>query len=541
MKKDVIYVDIDDDITSIIGKVKASPSKIVALVPPKRIGVLQSVVNLKLLQRTAAASDKRIVMITGDSALAALAAGVEMPVAKNLQSKPEIAPVAALEIDDNDVIDGGQLPVGDHAASVSGVDTGDAEPTQAVAPSAPLAMAAAGKAPKKSKSVTIPNFDAFRNKVFLFGGLGVLLIGFIVWGIFFAPKATVAITAKTTPYGVNKTLKLNSGATLDSRAGVLSPISKEIKKTVSVDFTPTGKKEVGEKATGTAKFTRQGMSSSTISAGTELTSSSGLVFVTNSAVTIPASSFGPGCFPMACPGTATVDVTAAEPGAKYNGASGSTTGAPDDASASLVGSTSGGTDKTATVVSSSDVAKAKEKLTSQDANAVKSELKKQFGSSVIVIDESFVVSPGEPVSSPAVDSEATSAKLTAETVYTVIGIEKSQVESIIKDDISSQLKGEANQKIYDTGLNNLRFTSFSKTNDNSYAVTLIATGMVGPNIDSAKLAKQLVGKRVGEIQDYVQGINGVESVESDISPFWVTKAPAEDKITIKFVVRNEAN
>lgn len=49
MNKDVLYIDVEDDITTIIGKVKASKSKIIALVPPKRVGVLQSAVNLRLL------------------------------------------------------------------------------------------------------------------------------------------------------------------------------------------------------------------------------------------------------------------------------------------------------------------------------------------------------------------------------------------------------------------------------------------------------------------------------------------------------------
>ena len=51
MNKDVIYIDVEDDITAIISKVKASKEKIVALVPPKRVGVLQSAVNLHLLSR----------------------------------------------------------------------------------------------------------------------------------------------------------------------------------------------------------------------------------------------------------------------------------------------------------------------------------------------------------------------------------------------------------------------------------------------------------------------------------------------------------
>ena len=50
-KKDIIYIDVEDDITAIIGKIKESKEKIIALVPPKRIGVLQSAVNLRLLAR----------------------------------------------------------------------------------------------------------------------------------------------------------------------------------------------------------------------------------------------------------------------------------------------------------------------------------------------------------------------------------------------------------------------------------------------------------------------------------------------------------
>ena len=88
MNKDVLYIDVEDDITTIIGKIKASKDKIIALVPPKRIGVLQSAVNLRLLTRTAELNDKRIVLITNDHALSVLAASANIPVAKNLQSKP---------------------------------------------------------------------------------------------------------------------------------------------------------------------------------------------------------------------------------------------------------------------------------------------------------------------------------------------------------------------------------------------------------------------------------------------------------------------
>jgi len=49
MNKDVIYIDVEDDVTAIIGKIKSSNEKIIALVPPKSAGILQSAVNLRLL------------------------------------------------------------------------------------------------------------------------------------------------------------------------------------------------------------------------------------------------------------------------------------------------------------------------------------------------------------------------------------------------------------------------------------------------------------------------------------------------------------
>ena len=67
MNKDVIHIDTEDDITSIIGKIKSSKERIIALVPPRRIGVLQSAVNIRLLARAAKSADKRVVIITSDN------------------------------------------------------------------------------------------------------------------------------------------------------------------------------------------------------------------------------------------------------------------------------------------------------------------------------------------------------------------------------------------------------------------------------------------------------------------------------------------
>jgi CxxC motif-containing protein len=203
MNKDVIYIDVEDDITAIIGKVKEASEKIVALVPPKRVGVLQSAVNLRLLQRAADQSSKRIVLITSNQALVALSAAAKIPVAKNLQSKPELAEIPVLDIDNGeDVIDGASLPVGDHAkaASKSAGDDDDDETEvieginiedDAPKPAVPV------RTKKPASKGKIPNFNKFRKRITIGIISAVVLVGLLVWAFVFAPAATVIITART--------------------------------------------------------------------------------------------------------------------------------------------------------------------------------------------------------------------------------------------------------------------------------------------------------------------------------------------------------
>jgi hypothetical protein len=544
-KKDVIYVDIEDDITSVIDKVKNAKAGIVALVPPKRIGVLQSVVNLKLLQRAATGAKKRLVLITSDQALVGLAASLAVPVAKNLQSRPEIPKSAATTAATEEVINGEELPVGelaktsDQPMELTGFPA-PADKPAAAAIATPFAAKAAARAPRKG--TTVPDFDKFRKKLFLIGGAGALLLVFLVWAIFFAGKATVAITANTNIVNISKNLVLRPDAKLDAAQGIAPAVVKEVKKTSSQDFTPTGKKDVGEKATGTVKYSNDSLSSVTVPAGTSLQSSSGLVFNTVADVTVPGAGLG-SCGGKACivNGSASGDVIAAEPGSKYNGATGSVSGAPDGLAASFSSATGGGTDKTVTVVAQSDVDKAYEKLEAQDSNKVKAELKKQFDKNIVVIDESFAIEPGDPASAPAVGQEATTAKLSAVTTYRLVGIARSDLRAILDAYTKSQIAGDKNQKIYESGDESVSFTEFSQ-NDDGYKVKARATAQVGPNIDEKALANRLTGKRAGEVQQLLENVQGVEDVNVTFSPFWVTKTPKKaDKITIKFVVKHDQN
>lgn len=546
-KKDVIYIDTEDDITAVIGKVKAAKASIVALVPPKRIGALQSIVNLKLLNRAAESAKKRIVLITNDHTLVGMAGGLAIPVAKNLQSKPEVPEtgVPTTSDTDDDVINGDELPVGELEK------TSDTTPVISPAAAAaaatnleddkkPLAATAAARAPRKKPSgKVIPNFDSFRKRIFIFGGLGVLLLVFLVWAIFFAGKATVAITAKTNVVNINKSLQLRPNATLDTNQGIAPAVVKEVKKAVTTDFGATGKKDVGTKASGAVRLSNSGDSDPvTVSAGTVLTSTSGATYATNASVTVPGARLSGG---KVVPGTASVNITATANGANYNGATGAMTGAQSGIGATITTSPSGGTDKTISIVSQDDFNKAKEQLEVQANNEsakLKEEVSKQFTPDIVVIQESFKAGIANATSVPAVDQEAANAKMSGEATYRMVGIKRSDLKAIYDAYTKSQID-KATQKIYKSGEGKTAFAQFTEV-EGGFTTKAQATAQVGPNINEQLLAQSMTGKRAGEIQEMIQRVQGVDNVDVRFSPFWVTKAPKDTKkIDIKFVVNDD--
>ena len=90
MKKDVIYIDNDDEITSITDKVQSSESPIVALVLPKRCTVLQSSINMKILNRAAKSAKKNLVIVTNEAALMPVAGAAGVMVSKSLDARPSV-------------------------------------------------------------------------------------------------------------------------------------------------------------------------------------------------------------------------------------------------------------------------------------------------------------------------------------------------------------------------------------------------------------------------------------------------------------------
>ncbi|MES2876328.1 MAG: baseplate J/gp47 family protein [Patescibacteria group bacterium] len=544
MNKDVIYIDVEDDITAIISKVKASKEKIVALVPPKRIGVLQSAVNLRLLARSAEQSSKRLVVITSNHALMSLAATASLPVAKNLQSKPELAPIAALDIDDgDDVIDGNDLPIGDHArqSEDSSAKALAAAPVISAAQLAQPPKPGEAVKPRAKSGAKVPNFNTFRKKLVVGIIAGLLLIAFLVWAIIFAPRATIVVSAKTSDSSINSKVTVGDKLTTDLARNSIkaTKVSKSEKKTI--DFGASGSKNAGEKATGTVRLSQQSQSSTSVPAGTELSTDGGLTFTTTGSVVVPASTFGAGCFPTACPGVATVSVSAPEGGAKYNAALGGLSGAPSGVSANLQNPTSGGTDKIVKVVTAEDVEKAKEALSESIPKEVESQMTSQLKNAK-AIKGSYRVDYTEVKATPDVgaESESGNAVLAATIVHSLYGLSDAELKKYLDAYLKKQLSGNENQRVYENGSPKAEFQDVTNNADGA-ELTLIATAKVGPRLDENDIKQQSVGRKTGEIQESLQSIQNIQDVEVKYFPFWVSSVPNDEKkVNVQFKV-DDAN
>lgn len=539
MNKDVIYIDVEDDITNIVSKIKDSKARIVALVPPKRVGILQSAVNMRLLNRAAENAEKRIVLITSDQALSGLAAAARIPVAKTLQSRPEIAEIPAIDVDDgDDVIDGSEIPVGELADKATpkarnkaddAIDAAIAEDEKPTKPVKPAKSAGKGK-PK------VPDFNVFRKKLVLIGGGIALFIVFMVWAIWFAPHATVVITAKTTTSTVDKSVTLKQDGKVDAANNTIKSLRQEQKKDISVDFTPTGKKKVGEKASGSMKLVRTSVSSLTITipAGTSF-SSGDYTFVSTEPATLSGTSIGPGGVIQS---SATVQVQATQVGSEYNLSSRSYSSNVSGFSA--VGSSmNGGSSREVTVVSAADVAKAKAKLDAQKDPSLQSAVKALFPSSSIVINESYQEARSNPTPSVAVDHEASgTVQLKTTVTASMQGIDRSDMKQFLEDTLKKEIGSKKNQKIYNDGSNEVKFAQYSERN-NAVQVRLTANAKIGPEIDEHKVKEQVKGRNYGDVQSSLESIEGVQDVDTKFSPFWVRTVPNNDKhISIEFKLDN---
>lgn len=537
--KETIYIDVDDEITSIVEKVRNADHKIVALVLPKRMATLQSIVNMKLLKRTADESKKKVVLITSEASLLPLAGAVKLHVAKTLQSKPAIPPPPDVKQDKEVVTDDGEdvdknKAVGELAgvAAVAAVAKDDIDEDTIDVDSVDDEPAPKSKAQKNK--LKVPNFEKFRTKMFIIGGgLALLLIIFFILNKVL-PKATVTIKTNSTEINVTTSFTANTDQKTLDVPGAVVPAQVEKANSTSEQKVPaTGKKNVGAKATGevTMSTTIQGCSSAAGSIPAGVTITNGVVsYTTGEAATFHVSDLQGGN----CIWTSNnVSVTANDGGSKYNvGANTQFTITGYAGSATNGAAMSGGTDKTITIVTQADIDAAKQKA-NEDTGKVKSELSEKFKAlNLYALPPTLQPGKQTVTSTPQIGQEASEVTVKFQTEYSMLGVKQDDLEALINEAAKDQLK-EKNQKISDYGLDQANITISSTKSPTNQTMSLQTSATAGATINEDALVEQIKGKKGGDVKILISQMPGVEEVTVDFSPFWVNRIPSNpDKTTI---------
>lgn len=550
--KDTIYVDVDDEITTVIDKVRSSSGRVVALVLPKRATVFQSIVNMKLLKRSAESAKKNIVLITTEPSLMPLAGTVGLHVAATPQSKPEIPSVTQVasevpEVEEDargeedqeeyTTANAGHRSIGELATSSTGNGIETLQVPDEEDRTDDEVATKTAKAPKspKDRRLKVPNFNKFRMMLFV----GVIILVALAFGLYecivVLPKAKIVISTKTSGQNVSLTATLTpSASALNTQSGAIPAKVEQQQKTLSQQVATTGQQNNGTSATGTIMMSAQECAPNlgqpaAVPAGTGV-SSGGLTYITQG--TTQFNPFGPGhgsCITYQA--TALTNIAAQSAGAKYN-VSNATFSVAGRSDVTATGSASNGTDNIIHTVTQADIDSAKQKLGGQDNASIQAALEQTLQTEGLYpLSATFNASTPVVTTSNNVGDQADNVTVTETITYTMYGAKQSDLDTLIKSNIAKQIDMK-NQAVVNDGLASAT-VNVTGNNNNNEQISLQATATVGPDINAADIKKQVAGKRTGDVKTLVNAISGVTNVDVQLSPFWVSSVPTnQNKITV---------
>jgi len=521
----VIYLEVDEDITSAIDKLTKAGAGTVQVVTAKRSTLFQSVINLKLLQKAAKDSKKSLVLVTSDRVATSLAGRLKVPVATQVgeaASVPTAAAATALANDDE--IDGGSVGAPEPTIATPLTESppeATPEPTTPPPPTPPKSS--------KPRGQRVPSVGKMQKRV-IWAVLAVVVIIALIGLNYFLTNAKVTLFAKASQVNATFSFVADPSATKsDTSTGVLSAQQLSYSKSLSAPVQATGTKDEGTKASGTMTISNcYDNSPHTLVAGTRFVSPSGLVFLSTSDVTVPG---GTGSF-FGCtsPGSASVSVQASANGDNYNLGNGtkySIPGLPAAQQSGITGQGSqmqGGTSKTAKIITQGDVDGAQAAALAADKAASAQSVSAKANKQQVMLKPSLTQATTSTSSNPAVGSEASNATLTIQVIYTELAVQKSALSDLAKSEESQQL-GPENQ-IYDDGSGNLQLTAQGAAQSSgAQKFRAAATAYAGTKIDTGALAKKLKGQKYGDAVQTASQVPGVDKAEISISPSWATSIP----------------
>jgi hypothetical protein len=545
---EIIYLEQDEEIPSVIDKLKNIDSKSVALVVPKGAAVLQSVINLKILKREAEVLEKEIALVTQDKIGRNLASQVGLSVYDNVQSPRPIiqSPRPEPEINENIELDLSQKPdkkipsnlnVNYYQEKVQSDSSKlfmfnreeqkekNIEPVQSYTPT--LSPFSANSFQTK-RDVNIGGKK--RSGLKLIYALIIVIIA--IWGaVTFYPKSTISLVLQGESYQKDVSIIVDNNIDKNDAGRIAIPGElQEVESEVKQVYNATGSKDVGERATGSVKLANSTGDVQALESGAELKSASGLFFITTEAITIPkatASVDSQGKVAVN-PGSAVVKVIAKESGDNYNTSPTDFTAVSNShISGENTSAMSGGSSKKVAVISQSDLDNAKNDLQNQAQAKNVDELKNK-AQGQIIYDNSITNDLVSFSNSKNLGDESDNFEATLKLKSRTLSLYDKNYREIIAIALNKDL-----QSSKELMFSNADEISIVSTKPDYSLGTMTLSGSVKTKIvskiDNDKLKKDIKGKKISNAENIIKSINGVTIVQINNRPNWFKSIPTRLK------------
>lgn len=533
---EIIYLEPDEEITSVIDKIKNAKSGKLGLVVPREAALLQSVVNLRLLSREAVALGKEIAIVTADKIGRNLAAQVGLEVYNSIEEQKPIyqppPPVPAVDevIEIDMAPQEPQEPIEDESVPGVKVQHYQDKPIDWKSGNRPILKS---KPPEviPQNPVAQPSVKQLLNKkdrgirnlhkiIWPIVGIFIILIAIGVYLLL--PKATITVFVPSEDLKKTVQLSVSDKVTQPNlEQSVLPGKLVEVTAEKEDKFTTTGKKNIGEKASGTITiYNNLDSNSHKFEAGTKLSSSS-KTFITKSEVTVSGATVQN---LKIVPGTVSVDIEAENPGEEYNVKAGrfSIFEIPSAEQEAIYGQSNkdlaGGMSREVQVMSTDDYNKAKDGILKELQVTVKNDLDKKIGDSVL-LEKALVTPEPEIITSAKVDQEAKDFQMKVILKEQALVYENKSLTEMLTTLLQKQVESNKMVKIATPGDISLNVDKIAY-DKGQMDLTAGVLAKVSAKIEAGDIKSAIVSKKVSVAQEYILSQDGVKSVQIDFKPSW---------------------
>ena len=372
------------------------------------------------------------------------------------------------------------------------------------------------------QSQIFSRFGTVKTRIWILISL-LALAFFCVLGVYFVPQSRVVLTVESEPLVKSIEIVAKGNSALVSLTPPTIPAFEISSISQKSESSPSsGKKEVGEKASGSVTIFNKTTVAVSFSSGTVIskgrTDGEDLRFLTKTATSIPARVADSTVTSGYLPGTVTIDVIAEEIGDEYNlpGTTTFTVGgkSTNDFIAESTSNFSGGSKKQVVVVTAEDQKNLLEVLSESLKQTIRDDISRKLVSGQMTDEKSIKYEVVSKSFDKAVGDEFERFSLTLEVKGTVLAFNQGELKSLVATLLKNYVPdgyelfgSEQEAEVFET-----------RPESNNLIISVKGKGFIVPQINQDQIKAKILGRSRTYVTTYLSDLPNVSSYQIENFP-----------------------